>query len=167
MNAFEAAYPLGTRERLAYTLLAYTGQRCSDVVRMGPQDIDRQGVMRLTQQKTGKAVTVPVLPLIKEAIAACPTGIKTFLVSKDGEPLSAEALGQMMRETCDDIGIGHCTAHGLRHAAASRALENGAGVDYLTTVFGFTLAVAERYVQHARGDKAAQRGAQFLERTAG
>src|SRR6202008_2567364 len=71
-DAFEAAYPLGTRERLMYEILQ-TGQRGSDVVRMGPQHVDRDGdTMTIVQQKTGKEVTVPMLPSLKAALAAGP-----------------------------------------------------------------------------------------------
>jgi integrase len=163
-DAFEAAYPLGTRERLAYALLSMTGQRSSDVVTMGPQHIDQNGVMRIRQQKTGKWITVKVPPSLAAAIAAGPTGEKTFIAKTDGKPLTISAFGQWMRAACDRIGAECCTPHGLRHAAATRALEAGCDVDYLMGVFGFTLQNAARYVQTARLEHAAERGADHLER---
>jgi integrase len=36
---FEAAYPIGSRARLAFALLLYTGQRRGDVIRMGRQHV--------------------------------------------------------------------------------------------------------------------------------
>jgi integrase len=39
LTAFEDHWPLGTRERLGYALLLYTGQRVGDVVRMRRADI--------------------------------------------------------------------------------------------------------------------------------
>jgi len=165
-DRFEAAYPLGTRERLAYALLGMTGQRSSDVVLMGPQHIDEDGFMRIRQQKTGKWITVKVPPSLAAAIAAGPTGEETFVAKQDGGKLGVSAFGAWLRSACDSIGLPECTPHGLRHAAATRALENGADVDYLTSVFGFTLPVAARYVQTADGRKAAERGAAHLERQA-
>ena len=165
-DRFEAAFPLGTRERLAYALLGMTGQRSSDVVLMGPQHIDQDGFMRIRQQKTGKWITVKVPPSLAEAITAGPTGEETFIAKQDGGKLGVSAFGAWLRSTCDSIGLPECTPHGLRHAAATRALENGADVDYLTSVFGFTLPVAARYVQTADGRKAAERGADHLERKA-
>jgi integrase len=41
---FEAHYPVGSKARLAFALGLYTGQRCSDVVRMGRQHV-RDGVL--------------------------------------------------------------------------------------------------------------------------
>jgi len=50
--AFEAAQPVGSRERLALALLLYTGQRRGDVIRMGRQHM-RAGVVHIKQEKTG------------------------------------------------------------------------------------------------------------------
>jgi integrase len=49
---FERRHPVGTRARSAFALLLYTGQRRSDVVRMGRQHI-RDGVLQVRQLKTG------------------------------------------------------------------------------------------------------------------
>src|SRR5580692_8028339 len=51
LATFEARWALGTRERLAYALLLYTGQRVGDVVRMRRQDIS-MGRIDVVQQKT-------------------------------------------------------------------------------------------------------------------
>ena len=39
IERFETVHPIGSKARLAFALLLYTGQRRGDVVRMGPQDI--------------------------------------------------------------------------------------------------------------------------------
>jgi integrase len=52
LEQFEARWPLGTRQRLAYALLFYTGQRGGDVVRMSRKDIS-EGRIRIVQEKTG------------------------------------------------------------------------------------------------------------------
>src|SRR2546430_6048751 len=54
---FEAAHPIGTRARLAFALLLYTGQRRGDVIRMGRQHI-KDGVLTVHQAKTGVAVAI-------------------------------------------------------------------------------------------------------------
>jgi integrase len=71
---FEAHFPIGSTPRLALALLLYTGQRRSDVIRMGRQHI-KDGVLSITQKKTGAQVDVPVHPELARAIAACPSGI--------------------------------------------------------------------------------------------
>lgn len=53
---FERRWPLGTRERLAFALLLYTGQRGGDVVKMVRSDIVN-GCIRVAQDKTRKGTT--------------------------------------------------------------------------------------------------------------
>jgi integrase len=57
--AFEAAWPIGTRARLAFGLLLYTAQRRSDVVRMGRQHV-HAGNIEVRQQKTGRPLLIPL-----------------------------------------------------------------------------------------------------------
>ena len=64
---FRRAYPSGTRERLALELFLGTGQRVSDVARMGRQHI-RNGAIAITQKKTGAHVEVPILPELQTEI---------------------------------------------------------------------------------------------------
>jgi integrase len=58
---FEKRHPIGSRSRLALALLLYTGQRRSDVVRMGRQHI-RDGFLHVRQMKTGAELVIPVIP---------------------------------------------------------------------------------------------------------
>jgi integrase len=155
MLAFEQAYPLGTRERLAYALLLYSGQRSSDIVRMGRQHLKDGWLTTPRQQKTKKAAAVPVLPVLAEAIAAGPTGDLTFLVSDEGAPLTVGPFGRWFRAACDKAEVPDCTPHGLRHAGATRLAERGAKASTLQCIYGFTLAVAERYTRTANHRRSA------------
>jgi integrase len=62
------------------------------------------------------------------------------------------------RDRCDEAGLPHCSAHGLRKAGATIAAENGATAPQLTAIFDWeTLAVAQKYIDEAnRKKKAAQ-----------
>ena len=166
MQTFEAAYPLGTRERLAYALLLYTGQRSSDIVRMGRQHIKDGWLTTARQQKTGKAAAVPVLDVLAEAIAAGPTGDLTFLVSDEGTPLTVGPFGRWFRDACDKAGVPDCTPHGLRHAGATRLAERGAKASTLQCIYGFTLAVAERYTRTANHRRSAEEDIHLLNHAA-
>ena len=68
---FEAAHPIGSRERLACALGLHTGQRLGDVVRMGRQHI-RNGLLHVTQRKTGKALAIPIHPELRRSSPPCP-----------------------------------------------------------------------------------------------
>jgi hypothetical protein len=73
-----------------------------------------------------------------------------FLVTEYGKPFSAKGFGSKMREWCDQAGLPHCTAHGLRKAGAVIAAHNGATPHQLMAIFGWrTLKEAERYTKAA------------------
>jgi integrase len=155
MAKFEEAYPLGTRERLAYALLLYSGQRSGDVVNMGRQHIKDGWLSTPRQGKTGKSAAVPVLPVLAEAIASLPTGNLSFLVGDDGAPLQVSSFGRWFRAACDRAGVPECTPHGLRHAGATRLAARGAKASTLVCIYGFTLAMAERYTRTAEHKRTA------------
>ena len=170
-NKFEAAYKPGTLPRLAYDLYCFTGQRTSDVVKMGWQHLDlEEELMTIVQQKTGKEVHPPILPellaSIEAAKAAGILGKDTFIGSAryGGRSISAGGFGALMRQACDDIGISECTPHGLRHKATMRCVENGADMGFLCSVFGYTPVVAQGYIDKFNGRENVKRGAHFLKR---
>jgi hypothetical protein len=74
-------------------------------------------VLHVTQQKTGKALALPVRPELKAAIDATPTGHLTFLVTKTGKSYGANDFSEQFRSWCDAAGLPqHCVFHGLRKA---------------------------------------------------
>jgi integrase len=85
---FEAHHPIGSKPRLALALLLYSGQRRSDVVRMGRQHI-RDGVLTVKQQKTGITLAIPVHPHLQAVLDATPSEHLTFLVTATGKPPGA------------------------------------------------------------------------------
>ena len=150
-SRFEQAYPLGTRERLAYALLLYSGQRGVDVVKMGRQHIHDGTLTGINAQKTGKAINVPVLPVLQEAIDACKEkGDLTFLLDpKTGAPFSIERFGRWFRAACDNVDVPNCTPHGLRHLGATRLAANGCKHQTLQAIYGWNIQTAIRYTQTA------------------
>src|SRR5262249_8261453 len=99
---FEKRHSMGAPARLALALLLYTGQRRSDVVRMGPQHI-RNGVLGVRQQKTGIDLGIPIHPTLATVIAETPTHHLTFLTNQFGRPFTAGYFGQWFREQCDSV----------------------------------------------------------------
>jgi integrase len=59
ITQFEAHWPIDSKQRLAFALHLYTGQRRSDVHRMTWADYDGEGIL-VTQQKTGTKLDLPV-----------------------------------------------------------------------------------------------------------
>lgn len=124
IEQYEAFHPLGSKARLALALMLWTGQRGGDARIMGPQHIKRNR-LEVTQEKTGVAVSLPILAPLAEAIMAAPGGALVFLLSDHGKPYSRKGFGNKIRQWCDEAGLPQCTAHGLRKAAARRFAEAG------------------------------------------
>jgi integrase len=126
---FEATHAIGTKGRLAFALLLYTGQRRSDVVKLGWHNVHND-VLIIDQQKTeGQEqahLEIPVHSKLRAIIDATPTvGVKTFLVTHFGKPYTAPGFGNWFRELCDAAGCPDVSAHGLRKATARRLAEIG------------------------------------------
>lgn len=162
VRQYEARHPVGTKARLALALLLYTGQRRGDVVRMGRQHIEA-GLLRVVQSKTGVALQLPLLPVLASIIAESPTGDLTFLVTQWGKPFTPAGFGGKFREWCDQAGLKHCTAHGLRKAGATIAAENGATDRQLMAIFGWkNAAQATVYTRKAENRRLTQAGMPLL-----
>lgn len=148
---FEKHYEVGSRPRLAHALLLFTGQRRSDVVRMGRQHIDGDGAIHVRQLKTGAELAIPVHPTLAAIIAATsPSDHLTFLTTQFGKPFTAAGFGNWFREQCNLAGLPHCSAHGLRKAAARRLAEAGCTEHEIASITGHaTLREVARYTKAA------------------
>lgn len=136
--AYEARWPIGTKERVWLDVLLYTGLRRGDAVRFGRQHV-RDGVGTLKTEKSGFSVmvTLPILPVLQKTLDAGPVGDLTFIAGERGRPLVKEAFGTMFRGAARAAGV-EKSAHGIRKIAATRAANNGATVAELEAIFGWS-----------------------------
>ena len=104
IEQFEARHPIGSRARLAFALLLFTGQRRSDVVKMGRQHI-RDGMLRVEQAKTGAKLWIPVTPQLQQIIDASPVNQLTFVVTESGKPFHSNSFSNWFRLECDAAGL--------------------------------------------------------------
>ena len=148
--AYEARWPIGTRQRVWLDVLAYTGLRRGDVVRLGRQHV-RDGVATLKTEKSGFTIEVslPILPVLQATLDAGPCGDLAFICGERGEPLTKETFGNMFKAACKDAGVPG-SAHGVRKIAATRAANAGATEAELMAIFGWTDAkMAAHYTRTA------------------
>jgi integrase len=134
---YRAKHAIGTSARLAMELMLWTGQRRSDAYRLGPADI-RDGRFALKQNKTGKDLLIKLVEPLEKVIAAVerPDNAEAFLLTSFGQPYTNAGFGNKMREWCDQAGLPHCTAHGLRKAMMRRMAERGLANRTLKSVSG-------------------------------
>ena len=150
---FIERHPAGSKAYLALCLLLFAGGRRSDAVVFGRQHLQGSW-LRYTQHKgrNSKPMTleVPMLPVLRVAIEACPSQNLTFLVTEYGKPFTSNGFGNWLKDRCREAGLPHCSAHGLRKAGATLAAENGATTNQLMAMFGWrTSKMAELYTRKA------------------
>jgi integrase len=147
---FEARWPLGTRQRLAYALLFYTGQRSGDVVRMTRGDIS-EGRIKVVQEKTGTELKIKIHPDLARAIKAGPAKGMNLIGDEHGRPVKRAALSHLMRVAIREAGLpARCVPHGLRKATLRTMAEGGASSKRLAAVSGHkTTKELDRYTAAA------------------
>ena len=80
---------------------------------------------------------LPILPALQSVIDASPCGELTFLLNDLNRPFTEAGFGNKFRDWCNQAGLRHCTAHGLRKAGATIAANNGATSRQLMAIFGW------------------------------
>jgi len=148
---FERRWSVSTKQRLAFALHLYTGQRRSDIHRMAWDDIVAEARIRVVQQKTGQKVDIPLHTALKEVLAVAHRGQRTILATEYGKPFTVDGFSQFMRSAIIEAGLPlDCQPHGLRKAAGRRLAEAGCSAREIMSVLGHrTLAEAERYTRDA------------------
>jgi integrase len=141
VRQFEERHPVGSKARLALALLLFLGVRRGDVVTLGRQHV-KDGWLRMVPRKTRhkrlELSEKAILPVLADVIAKSPTGDLTFLVTEYGRPFTAAGFGGWFRKRCDEAGLRHSSAHGLRKAGATLAAENGATDRQLMALYDWT-----------------------------
>jgi integrase len=75
VDAFEAQWPIGTRQRLAMSLMLYLGVRVSDAIRLGPKSESQDGAaitfdVWKGRKRSAKVLTLPILPPLRSVLKA-------------------------------------------------------------------------------------------------
>jgi integrase len=150
---YQKHHPLSSKAHLALMLMLYTGQRRSDIIRMGWQHIrhtDAGDKIAVRQNKTDTRLLLPVAPELAIALQGVPRTNLNFLVTAFGAPFSFNGFGNWFRARCNEAGLPQCSAHGLRKLAATRMANAGCTDRELMAVFGWrSMSEVSRYVRAA------------------
>jgi integrase len=157
LEAFEKRWPMGTRERLAFMILLYTGQRVGDAIRMRRSDIVN-GTIHVVQGKTDAELFIALHPALERAIKAGPANGLYLVGDKNGRPIRRATLSTLIAKAAARAGLPKiCVAHGLRKAALRRLAEYGSTSKEIAAVSGHrTLGEIERYTRQADQERMAR-----------
>ena len=136
--AYECRWPVGHASGYGSTFCSTLGfaaaMQCGSVASMSGMASERSKT-----EKSGFTITVtlPILPVLAETLAAGPCGDLTFIAGERGQPLTKESFGNLFRAACRAAKVPG-SAHGVRKIAATRAANNGATVAQLEAIFGWS-----------------------------
>ena len=125
--------PLSSRQTTSASitvLYEHTGLRGSDVVRLGPTDVDTyQGrdAFALTTQKRKRDVWCPIMPTLATEMATWERRPGPYLLQQNGKPFTRKEFGRQFAEARDAIPeLKGLTLHGLRATAVINLRRAGA-----------------------------------------
>jgi integrase len=139
--------------RRAYVLARYTGQRISDVVRLGFTDID-EGGFSLRQKKTGVRPWCPIFPELEAEMATWEKRPGPFLIQETGRnagrPFTTNQLWKLLNQAREQHPIlTEAVWHGLRANAVIRLRQAGFSTLQITDMIGMSAPMVDRYSKYA------------------
>lgn len=161
LDRFEAYWPIGSTPRLVYSLALYFGHRRSDVSKVRPADLAETS-HNVVQQKTGKALTLPIHPNLADVLASIDDLADREFVAMTawGKPFSPKGLTVRMREWTKAASLppGY-TLHGLRKTLGKALAEHEATTRQMMGVLGHdNVEHTELYSREAEQKKMAAAG---------
>ncbi len=170
------------------TLAANTGQRGSDLIRMGPTNIELYKGIRgivITQKKTGKHVWIPITSELEAAMAKWERRPGPFLTQADGRPWKRENLSHAWRYHRDrapglaplrleslslEVGASPradkgLVIHGLRGTACVRLRRAGGTESQIADMVGMSPQMVARYCRFSKQRENAAAAVLHLDRT--
>lgn len=82
----------------------------------------------------------------------------TFVTNQHGAPFVSNNFGNWFKRACIVAGLPHCSAHGLRHSAATRLANAGNSVSEIAAMTGHkSLGQVAHYTKNADQGRLAKR----------
>lgn len=174
MAKFEAHWHIGTRQRTAYALALWLGNRVSDVCRLKWSDfttkhiiydgevrtVDGFEFVQFKGRKRGKTIFLPMTPMLELELATLSRDTETVLTNAWGKQYSDNSLSDGMSGWCKEAGIvQRYTMHGLRKSLGVKLAEADASTRQLMETLGHNnIAYAELYSREASQVRLAVQG---------
>ena len=149
LSAINRKTAIGKRDYAMILLAVLLGMRAGDICALNFKEIDwRKKVITYTQQKSGKINTLPLLPLIGEAIIDY---LKNGRLDSDcdnvfirhihpyGAIASSSTLSETIKRYMRQAGLtikSRKVAHSMRHTVASTLLRNGVPLMTVSNIMG-------------------------------
>lgn len=151
--------------RRALVLAVHTGQRRGDLCAARWSDL-AGGVWRLTQEKTGKAMAIPLHPDLAAELAAWrrEASAVTILTTDAGTPWARDGLTMAILRALQPLGLKGLNLHGLRKLAGVRLAEAGCSPHEIAAILGHeSLAQVALYTRGVDQERLARAAVERLQ----
>ncbi|MFI7233556.1 tyrosine-type recombinase/integrase [Nonomuraea angiospora] len=145
--------------RLVVELLARTGMRKGELLALTVDAVVQIGSAYWLRTPIGKLHNdryIPLHPELKSLLDAWlrsrPTDLRSdkMFLRRGGRPILPRHIDQALAKVADTAGIGHITAHQLRHTLATQAINRGMSLEAIAALLGHkTLAMTMVYARIA------------------
>lgn len=134
---------------LAVLLAVSTAQRQGDILKLCWSQFDKlRNEIRLKQGKTGKWVSVPILPELRSALEKAPVKTEHIVCSEaTGKAYRPDHFRHLFREIADEAGIAGLQFRDLRRTAIVRMGEAGISTTCITAISGHDIGHCERILE--------------------
>ena len=121
--------------RRALLFAVHTGQRRGDLIAARWPDV-AGGIWRVTQEKTGAKLAIPLHPDLVAEMAQWDRTAVTVLAGEHGRPWRRDMLSMAVKRVADRAGLPGLNIHGLRKLAAVRLAEAGCSAHEIAAITG-------------------------------
>lgn len=132
--------------RTAFMLALYTGQRRGDVLAMRWDAIEGDAI-NVKQQKTGKALWIPLHPTLIQELTQLEKKGMTIVCRRDGGPYTDSGFNRIWQTQQANHGFKGLQFHGLRRNAVNALLEAGCSVPQVAAITGQSFEMVQHYAQ--------------------
>lgn len=155
-EADQAARLLPEHLRRVVVLARHTGQRRGDLCAMTWTAYDGASI-RVTQQKTGVSLVIPIAPAFRADIERWRGDAVTILTNSLGRPWIPQSLSHLLPIALARIGLaGDLNVHGLRKLAATELADVGCTPHEIAAITGHrTLQMVQHYTRSADQERLA------------
>lgn len=148
IERFHVYWPRGTKQRVAFDLLLFLGQRSIDTVAMARNHIEGEHI-RVVQEKTGTELWIRVHSDLRATLEVGPVGGLYLMETQNGAPRTVKGFYNWMKKAASAAGCDpRLSPHGLRKSAATRLIDAGCTSAQVCAITGHSsIQEMERYVQ--------------------
>ena len=151
---------LSVRNKTIIMLLFDTGMRCNEMILMESEDIKADYIL-VKHGKGSKERVVPKSPALSKQLMKYrtlrdaylkeyPSRHKNLFLSKNGKPLTDEAVARMLKHAAKEVGVSpsvRVSPHTCRHTFAQMQLKNGLDLYSLSRLMGHVnVMITQRYL---------------------